>query len=64
MLGKGFAVLDPAGTGIFKQNLPSSLIGVELFFKFLSFNKFGAALQNLGDVPAYSYTPTGVPYSS
>jgi hypothetical protein len=60
--GEKFAVLNPSSLGIFKINLPSQWIGVPIFFKFLSFNTFGSAVQSLGDVPAYSYTPTGVPY--
>jgi hypothetical protein len=60
--GEKFAVLNPNSLGIFKINLPSQWIGVPLYFKFLSFNSFGSALQSLSDVPAYSYTPTGVPY--
>ena len=60
--GEKFAVLNPNSLGIFKINLPSQWIGVPLYFKFLSFNTFGSALQSLGDVPAYEYVPTGVPY--
>jgi len=62
-VGETFAVLPPDGQGIFKINMPSQWVGVEVFFKILSFNSFGNALQSLSDVPAYSYTPTGVPYS-
>ena len=61
--GEKFAVLNPNGLGIFKINLPSQWVGVPLYFKFLSFNTFGSALQSLSDVPAYTYTPTGVPYA-
>jgi hypothetical protein len=60
--GEKFAVLNPNSLGIFKINLPSQWIGVPLYFKFLSFNTFGSAVQSLGDVPAYEYVPTGVPY--
>jgi hypothetical protein len=34
-------------------------IGKTLYFKFLSFNTFGGGLQQLADVVAYPYTPTG-----
>jgi hypothetical protein len=60
--GEKFAVLNPNSLGIFKINLPSQWIGIPLYFKFLSFNTFGSAVQSLGDVPAYEYVPTGVPY--
>jgi hypothetical protein len=61
--GERFALLSPNGTGICKLSMASTWIGVELFFKVLSFNEFGTALQNLSDVTAYNYTPTGVPYA-
>jgi hypothetical protein len=61
--GEKFAVLNPSGQGIFKINLPSQWIGETVYFKILSFNTFGSALQSLSDVPAYAYTPTGVPYA-
>jgi hypothetical protein len=57
-----WAFLSPAGTGILKVNMDSTWIGHQLFFKFCSFNQFGAGAQSLADVPAYTYTPTGVPY--
>jgi hypothetical protein len=60
-IGSRFAFLSPAGTGILKMAMPLQYIGQELFFKIVSFNQFGAALQSLSDVPAYSYTPTGIP---
>lgn len=61
--GSRFALLSPAGTGILKLALPSQYIGEALLFKVISFNQFGAALQSLADVTAYSYTPTGIPGS-
>ena len=59
--GSRFAFLSPAGTGILKMSMPPQYVGQELLFKVCSFNQFGAALQSLADVAAYSYTPTGVP---
>src|SRR5579859_4568281 len=57
-----FAFLSPAGTGILKiANMNPVWIGQTLYFKVLSFNEFGAAIQSLSDVPAYTYAPTGVP---
>ena len=60
--GERFAVLSPAGMGIFKVNLPSQWVGTALHFKFPSFNSFGGAIQSLSDCIDYVYTPTGVPY--
>lgn len=59
--GSRFAFLSPAGTGILKISMDEVWVGVELFFKVISFNSFGAAIQSLADVSATSYTPTGVP---
>jgi Putative phage tail protein len=61
-LGARWAFLSPAGTGIVKLNMDPVWVGHQLFFKICSFNTFGAAAQSLSDVPAYTYTPTGVPY--
>jgi hypothetical protein len=62
-VGSRFALLDPAGIGILAITMPELYIGQTLYFKFLSFNKFGAGLQSLADVPAYAFTPTGIPGS-
>ena len=59
--GSRFAALNQSGAGILKMALPPQYIGQVLWFKVCSFNTFGAALQSLADVPAYSYTPTGIP---
>ena len=56
-----FALLNQSTQGILKINLPAQYIGQQVLFKVLSFNAFGAALQSLADVPAYAYTPTGIP---
>lgn len=61
-VGARWAFLSPAGTGILKINMDPVWVGHQLFFKFCSFNSFGAAAQSLADVQAYSYNPTGVPY--
>lgn len=58
-----FALLNQSNAGTLKINLPSQYIGQQVLFKVLSFNTFGAALQSLADVPAYAYTPTGIPGS-
>lgn len=59
--GSRFAFLSPAGTGILKMAMPTQYVGQTLWFKIASFNQFGGALQDLADVTAYSYTPTGIP---
>jgi len=56
-----FAFLNPSGVGTLKVTMDPVWVGQTLQFKILSFNEFGAAIQSLADVPAYSYTPTGVP---
>jgi hypothetical protein len=61
--GSRFALLSPAGAGILKLQMPAAYVGQTLYFKIISFNTFAAALQSLSDVPAYTYTPTGVPGS-
>ena len=51
-----FARLDGA---VVKYTLPSNYIGQTLYFKFQSFNVFGAGVQNVSTCAAYVYTPTG-----
>lgn len=41
------------------MNMPNNLIGTTLFFKFTSFNIQGGSSQQLQDVSAYTFTPTG-----
>lgn len=59
--GSRFALLPPSGDGILKMTMDPLWIGTTLYFKILSFNKFGGAVQSLSDVTAYTYTPTGAP---
>jgi hypothetical protein len=54
--GASFARLDAA---IVKYNLPPTWIGVPLYFKFQSFNAFGAGVQDLSTCTSYNYTPNG-----
>ena len=54
--GVPFARLDAA---VVKHDLPSNWIGVPLYFKFQSFNVFGAGLQDLASCAVYTYAPTG-----
>jgi len=60
------AASHPAGTqfaridqSVGRFPYPSTLVGQSIFLKFLSFNIVGGAVQNLSQVPAYSYTATG-----
>jgi putative tail protein len=54
--GAQFARIDQS-VGRFPY--PSTLVGQTIFLKFLSFNIVGGAVQNLSEVPAYTYTTTG-----
>jgi len=54
--GAAFIQLD---TRVFKYPYDSSLIGQTLYFKFPSFNVFGGAGEDIGSLPAYSYTISG-----
>jgi hypothetical protein len=55
--GAPFARLDGA---LVKYDLPASLIGQTLYFKFQSFNAFGGGPQDLSTCTVYSVTPVGV----
>ncbi|MDE3176407.1 MAG: phage tail protein [Pseudomonadota bacterium] len=55
-VGAPFARLDSA---VVKYDLPANWIGVALYFKFQSFNVFGAGVQDLSTCAVYNYTPTG-----
>ena len=55
-IGAAFSRLDSA---VVQYNLPSTWIGVPLYFKFQSFNAFGAGAQDLSTCAVYAYTPTG-----
>lgn len=53
-----FALLS-GDTGIVKLNMDPAWIGIQLWFKFPTFNTFGAATESLADTTAYPFTPTG-----
>ena len=55
-LGAPFARLDAA---VVAYEVPDSYVGVELYFKFQSYNVFGAGAESLADCTAYPYTPKG-----
>jgi hypothetical protein len=65
----GTAIADhPAGSRfaeltetIFEYVYLASQIGATIYFKFQSFNTFGAGTQDLSQIPAYQYTITGSP---
>jgi hypothetical protein len=59
--GAQFYWISSADT--FTYSLPQAYVGTTLYFKFLSFNQFGNALEQLSGVSAYTYTPTGVGYT-
>jgi hypothetical protein len=54
--GAPFARLDSA---VVQYNVPDTWIGVQLYFKFQSFNVFGAGVEDLSACAAYAYTPNG-----
>ncbi len=54
--GSPFARLDNA---VVAYDLPSNYVGQTLYFKFQSFNVFGAGVQSLSTCAVYSYTPSG-----
>jgi len=51
-------------TGVFRVPYTQDRIGQTIYFKFLSFNKFGGGRQSLGDVGAYSYTVVGTAFTT
>ena len=60
------AASNPAGTQFARIDqsvgqfpYPATLVGQTIFLKFLSFNIVGGAVQNLAEVPTYTYTATG-----
>jgi hypothetical protein len=55
--GAPFARLDGA---VVAYNLPANAVGETLYFKFQSFNVFGAGVQSLAACAAYPYVPSGV----
>ena len=59
-VGAPFTRLDP--NFLFEYDLPAAYVGATLYFKFCSFNNFGGAVQDIADVPEYTYVPTGGGY--
>ena len=57
-IGERFTRVDPAS--VFQHALTADYVGVPLYFKFPSFNRFGEAAESIADAEVYEYTPTGV----
>lgn len=59
--GQQFTLLDPTGLdgSTLNVQLPAQYVGATLYVKFLSYNIYGLAQQDLASVTAYQYTPTG-----
>lgn len=53
-----------AGSNLFKYDLPVSLIGKTLYFKFAAFDLYGRNTQPLDTCIAYPFTPTGLGVAS
>jgi hypothetical protein len=60
-VGGQFSRIDPST--IFSYPVPESYIGKTIYLKFVSFNVFGSAYQDLADVTAYPYIITGNGYA-
>jgi hypothetical protein len=60
-IGAPFARVDPSAA--FQYTLPQQYVGVTLYFKLPSFNRFGNAQDSIADAVAYTYVPTGVAYT-
>lgn len=56
--GQNFVRVDDSV--IKSQDLPLSIIGTVIYFKFCSFNVFGSGAEELSEVVAYPYTITGL----
>ncbi|EMS2837043.1 DUF1983 domain-containing protein, partial [Neisseria gonorrhoeae] len=56
--GSRFARIDEA---LFKYAVPRNWIGRTVWVKLVSYNVFGGGIQDLAEVPAYSYTIEGAP---
>lgn len=57
-VGSQFVRIDEA---MFKYAVPANWVGRTVWVKLVSFNVFGSGVQELAEVPAYSYTIKGAP---
>ncbi|MGB8601971.1 MAG: phage tail protein [Rhizomicrobium sp.] len=64
--GAQFTQIDTTGTAgsVFSYALPTKYIGTTIYLKFVSYNIFGNAEQDITAVTAYQYVPTGAGYGS
>ena len=56
--GKPFVRMDDA---LFKYSFDKSWLGKTVWVKLVSYNIYGSGMQNLSEVPAYSYAIVGAP---
>ena len=56
--GSQFVRIDEA---MFRYAVPANWVGRTIWVKLVSFNVFGSGVQELAEVPAYSYTIKGAP---
>ena len=56
--GKPFVRMDDA---LFKYSFDKSWLGKTVWVKLVSYNIYGSGMQNLSEVPAYSYVIVGAP---
>jgi hypothetical protein len=58
---EGSAFVDLSNpNSVFKTSVPSgNIVGNTLYFKFQTFNQYGAAIQDISDCTAYSFALTG-----
>jgi len=59
--GTNFMRLDQS---IIRVPVNTENIGRQIYLKFQGFNIYGGAIEDLADVPAYTYTPTGAALAS
>lgn len=55
---------EGAGNSVLVYDLPAQYVGAALYLKFVSFNRFGAGLQDVSAVTEYTYTPNGAGFGS
>jgi hypothetical protein len=60
LAGSQFLRLDDA---VFKYDLPQEFVGETLYIKLVSFNFWGASLQDISTLSPYTITPTGVAWT-
>ena len=56
--------LSAISQSIVVYDLPTQYIGATLYLKFVSFNRFHKAIQDVASVVEYTYSPTGIGYGA